>query len=109
MMPSANLAERRIGVAFLLANVGGDARSKRSAEQRIQYVEHDVIGTCRPRNGEAQVERGLRGAGAIDQMERTGLHGIGRKVRGLGPSGPIAEGILNGVAETGIEFARNVE
>src|SRR6266436_1781506 len=38
MMPRANLAEWRVRVALLLANVGGDPRSKRSTQQRIHHV-----------------------------------------------------------------------
>src|SRR5579859_3804669 len=66
MMTRANLAERRVGVAFLLANIGSDTRGKRSTQQRIQYVEHDVVGAGGAGNRKAQVERGLRGAGTVD-------------------------------------------
>ena len=63
-------AVRRVGVALLLADVGGDARGERAAEQRIGHAQRDVVRMARIDHRQPDVQRRLRRLRPIDDVQR---------------------------------------
>lgn len=68
-------AVRRIGVALVLADVGGDARAERSAEDGVHHLKLDVfVDVRRGGRGHAEIDRRLRSAGTVDDGQRAFGH-----------------------------------
>ena len=84
-----NLAARRIGIALLLANIGGNPRTERAAKQGIGHAQRNCVWTAcigyRQPNDNCRL-RCVRTIGYIQDMLRRYFRHVADCRRALGPT-----------------------
>src|ERR1035438_7408317 len=109
MPVGADLAQRRICVTLLFANIAGNAGGERAAQQGIHDVQFDEIRTGRLGNRQADKKVRLGGAGPVDEMERARLRRASRQIWRRRSFGPTAERVFDHAAQIAFELAGNIK